>query len=365
MRSVVLTWERGRLARSGRDGRVPRRVERDEMTELSERQGKSAPPPLYEVIYRTLREHLAERRFPEGLIIGEAAVARAFQSSRIPAGVALRRLQDDGLLQNFDGRGFLAAREVGAAPVRLGLAEAGLRLPEALRSDLDIRNQRKRIYARIEHQIACCLPYGRFQLNESVLATAYGVSRTVAHEVLARLERSGLVTQDLNRRWYAGPLTRESMREHYEMRWLLEPVALSQSMSVLARQDLIAKRDRLRRVRNVRLTARIVEGVEQDLHVDVVLKCQNQQLRDAIRRSQLPLIATHDSFKRYRDAREMRTLLDEHETVFQHLIEGRLNEAMAALENHLRRSVAPSMELMSRFVSLPAARRVPFLTKIE
>jgi DNA-binding GntR family transcriptional regulator len=335
------------------------------MAYLSERQNKNGSPPLYEVIYRTLREHLAERRFPEGLIIGEAAVARAFQSSRIPAGVALRRLQDDGLLQYFDGRGFLAASKAGAPPLRLGLAEAGLRLPEAVRSDLDIRNQRKRIYTRIEHQIACSLPYGRFQLNESVLATTYGVSRTVAHEVLTRLERTGLITQDLNRRWYAGPLTREAMREHYEMRWLLEPVALSQSMSVLAEKDIVAKRDRIRRVRNVRLTARIVEGLEQDLHVDIVLKCQNQQLRDAIRRSQLPLIATHDSFKRYRDAREMETLLDEHEAVFQHLIEGRLSEATMALENHLRRSVAPSMELMSRLASLPATRRVPFLTRIE
>jgi DNA-binding GntR family transcriptional regulator len=334
------------------------------MTSASERQGKAGSPPLYEVIYQTLRKHLAERRFPEGLIIGEAAVARAFQSSRIPAGVALRRLQNDGLLQNFDGRGYLAANRAGARPVRLELAQAGLRLPAALRGDLDIRSQRKRIYARIEHQIACSLPYGRFQLNESVLAATYGVSRTVAHEVLTRLERSGLVTQDINRRWYAGPLTRELMCEHFEMRWLLEPVALSQSMTVLSLNDIVAKRARIRRARTLRLTAGIVEGLERDLHVDTVLQCRSQQLRDAIRRSQLPLIATHDAFKRYRDAKEMETLLAEHETVFEHLVEGRLSEAMAALEGHLRRSVAPSMELMSRFDCLPAARRVPFLVKI-
>jgi DNA-binding GntR family transcriptional regulator len=134
---------------------------------------------------------------------------------------------------------------------------------------------------------------------------------------------------------------------------------------VLAPKDIIAKRDRLRRARGVRLTARIVEGLEQDLHVDTVLQCQNHQLRDAIRRSQLPLIATHDSFKRYRDAEEMQTLLVEHEAVFQCLIEGRLCEAVAELESHLRRSVAPSMELISRLDSLPATRRVPFLTRIE
>jgi len=53
----------------------------------------------------------------------------------------------------------------------------------------------------------------------------HGVSRTVAHEVLTRLERTGLVTQDVNQRWYAGPLTVDLLREHYEMGWLLEPIA--------------------------------------------------------------------------------------------------------------------------------------------
>jgi len=47
------------------------------------------------------------------------------------------------------------------------------------------------------------------------------------------------------------------------------------------------------------------------------------------------------------------------------LIDGRLSDAMAALEGHLRRSVAPSMELMSRLESVPADRRVPFLVKVE
>jgi DNA-binding GntR family transcriptional regulator len=154
------------------------------------------------------------------------------------------------------------------------------------------------------------------------------------------------------------------MRDHFEMRWLLDPAALSQSMGVLAAEEIVERRERIRRARKLRLTARIVEGLERDLHVDTVLKCHNQQLRDAIRRSQLPLIATHDTFKRYRDAGEMETLLAEHEAVFQQLIDGDLTGAMAALERHLRRSVAPSLELMSRFDSLPAARRAPFLTRI-
>ena len=323
-----------------------------------------AGSPLYEIIHRVLRQHIADGRFPEGLILGESAVARAFRSSRIPAGAALRRLKDDGLVRRYSGRGFLVGGGGKAPPVRLDLLAAGLSLPDSLRRALDIRSRKERIYSQIEHQVACCLPYGRFQLNESVLAASYGVSRTVAHEVLTRLERAGLIGQGPNRRWYAGPLTPQSMGEHFEMRWLLEPIALKQSVNALAAEDLVAKRDRIRKARNSRLTSRIVEGLEHDLHVDTVLKCQNQQLRDAIRRSQLPLIATHETFKRYRDAREMTTLLAEHEAVFEHLIEGRWDEATGALEGHLRRSVAPSMALMNRFDPLPADRRVPFLVKV-
>jgi DNA-binding GntR family transcriptional regulator len=318
--------------------------------------------PLYEIIHRVLRQHIADGRFPAGLVLGESAVARAFRSSRIPAGAALRRLRDDGLVRSFSGRGFLVGAK-SEAPVRLDLPSAGLRLPDDLRWALDVRSRKARIYVQIEHQVACCLPYGRFQLNESLLAASYGVSRTVAHEVLTRLERAGLIAQGLNRRWYAGPLTPRLMHEHFEMRWLLEPIALSQSAGALAPDDLLVKRDRIRKARKSPLTSRIVETLERDLHVDTVLKCQNQQLRDAIRRSQLPLIATHETFKRYRDVGEMKTLLAEHEAVFQHLIDGRLPQAMAALESHVRRSVAPSMALMNR--PLPANRRVPFLVRVE
>ena len=43
------------------------------------------PRPLYEIIYVVLREHLLDSSFPTGLVLGEAGVARAFKSSRIPA----------------------------------------------------------------------------------------------------------------------------------------------------------------------------------------------------------------------------------------------------------------------------------------
>ena len=109
--------------------------------------------PLYEMIYRVLREHIADASLPKGLVVGEAAVARAFQSSRAPAAAALQRLKEEGLLRSFDGRGFLIGDAI-EEPLRLDLIEAGLTLPETDALNPSARNRRVRIYPEVEHVVA-------------------------------------------------------------------------------------------------------------------------------------------------------------------------------------------------------------------
>ena len=323
--------------------------------------GRSGPP-LYALIYDVLREHIVDGSFPPGLVLGETSVARAFQASRVPAAVALRQLKREGLLSDFDGRGYLTGQ--GAAPLRLDLREAGLRLPATLADELKIRNRRERIYPEVEHAVAACLAYGRFLLNESALAEHYGVSRTVAHEVLTRLERTGLVTQDLNQRWYAGPLTSELLSEHYEMRWLLEPIALAQALPRIAAEEIAAKLARAEAARSSRLKPADLESLERDLHVDLVHRCGNRQLRETIRRSQLPLIATHSTFEHDQDPREIETMVAEHIAILSALAANRHAEAMATLDAHLRRSLNPNIELLRKLAPLPKSRRPPYLVPV-
>ncbi len=321
--------------------------------------------PLYEVIYRSLRRQIADRSLPRGLVIGEAAVARAFQSSRIPAQAALRRLKDEGLLQSFEGRGLMVGSDAGVQPRRLDLIEAGLTLPDAETLKPTARNRRARIYPEVEHIVACCRQYGRFQLNESLLAEYYGVSRTVAHEVLTQLDRVGLVTQDRNRRWYAEPLTPEQMRQHFELRWLLEPVALDQAFPHLNPADLCAKRERIRRVQSARPTPAKLERLERDLHIDTVLTRPNSLINDAIKRSQLPLLATHDTFQRHLDTEEVELMLGEHIAIYERLIARERQAARQALEDHLKRSVETNVRKLGALGELPNSRRVPFLISAD
>ena len=321
----------------------------------------SAGLPLYELIYRVLRRQIADNSLPCGLVIGEAGVARAFQSSRIPAGAALRRLKEEGLLQTFGGRGLMVGSATTFEPLRLDLIEAGLAIPDAEALQSAARRRRTSMYSEVEHIVACCLQYGRFQLNESLLADHYSVSRTVAHEVIAQLDRAGLVTQDRNRRWYAGPLTADQMREHFELRRLLEPIALIQAFPRLDRRDLSDKRARvLAALRGKRTPARL-ETLERDLHIDTVLRCPNGRLADAVKRSQLPLLATHDTFQRHLDAEEVDLMLAEHLEIFDRLLDGDRSRASKTLEKHLKRSVETNVRRLGALGALPKSRRVPFL----
>ena len=104
-----------------------------------------------------------------------------------------------------------------------------------------------------------------------------------------------------------------------------------------------------------------LERLETDLHAEVVLSCANQQLREAIRKSQLPLIATHSTFAIHQDSQEIETMLGEHLAIFDHVLARRKKQAMMALEAHVRRSLEPNIERLKKLGPIPEELRPPFL----
>ncbi|THD43332.1 MAG: GntR family transcriptional regulator [Bradyrhizobium sp.] len=318
--------------------------------------------PLYNLIYEALREHLLDGSFPPGLVFGQSAVARAFRSSRVPAAAALRRLKEEGLLKTFAGDGLLAWSDETKKPLRMEFLDAGLRLPHLVAGGVDVRNYHGRIYPQVEHTIAALLAFGRFLVNETALAGHYGVSRTVAHEVLTRLERTGLIVRESNQRWYAGPLTTDRLRNHFEMRWLLEPQALGQSMDKLDQKIVAQRRAHVVKAAKQRFTALRLERLESEFHVLTVLHCANEQMVDAIRRSQLPLIPTHSTFALTARDDELGRMLNDHLEIYDLILAGRKSAAMSALENHIRRGLNPNIERLRNIGGLPDTLRPPFLT---
>jgi DNA-binding GntR family transcriptional regulator len=283
-----------------------------------------------------LRGQILAGSLPDGLLLSETEVGRFFGVSRAPASHALGRLSDEGLIYKHAGRGYILGGRT-TAKLRLSLKEAGLHVPPDIAVQLGFRNQRDRIYPNIERTIASTLALGLFQIAESDLAEHFHVSRTIAREILTQLLRVGLVEQQRNGRWTTATLSMQGIHDHYEVRILLEPVALVQAASainssVLKRVDRTIKRAATN-IEN--LGPAEMMQLERDLHHDIVLRCTNAAMRDAIHRSQLPLIATHITFADTRNFQDTHRVIVEHGTIVKALIQGRFEAAAAALKQHL------------------------------
>jgi DNA-binding GntR family transcriptional regulator len=324
-------------------------------------QDRATPAPLYEVIYAVLRDHLVGQRLSPGLVLSESNVARAFNASRVPVRAALRRLHAEGLINEFKGRGYLAGSG-DLLPIRMDLNEAGFQLPQLLATQLAARNRWEHIYPTVEHAIAICLAFGRFMINETTLAEHFSVSRTVAHEVLAKLERTGIVIRDQNQRWYAGPLTAKNIREHFQIRWLLEPVALRQAFSRLDKRDLERTRDELVAASDGQLSPEALQNIEQQLHVELISHCDNELLLETVMRSQLPLFAAHSAFHRYQRKAEIEGMVSDHAAILDLLMVGRLEPAASLLESHIKRALQTSIGIWEQLGDIPEEMLPNYMT---
>jgi DNA-binding GntR family transcriptional regulator len=313
-------------------------------------------PLLADAAYLLLRRHLDERRLPEGLVLGEANVAKALAISRTPARIALQRLADEGRVVGHAGRGLLVCYEnLAPEPVRMDLNLAGLDLADTERDGLDSSTAADRIYPHAEKAMASCMAFGRFWVNQTALASHFGISRTVAHDVLTRLEKVGVVLRDRNARWYVETLTPARAKEHYAMRALLEPEALALAYPRIERSQIEASWQRL--VASIQapqaLDAPMFDHIERDLHIELVHQCPNAQMVKVIQESQLPLIATHYTIERYGDSEQIRQSMLQHLAVLTPLMEGSPQRAAEALRHHL---LVASEVTVARIANLPALR---------
>jgi DNA-binding GntR family transcriptional regulator len=189
-----------------------------------------AQEPRYELITRVLRSNIQRGTLPEGLVLLEGPIAAVMQTSRVPVQSALRLLMSEGLVHRFEGRGYLVGQEgKGIAPLRRDVREFTLDVPNAVDDALQTRGTWRHVYEEVEEQVASCQIFGEFRIVETELSEYLGVSRTVARDVLARLQERGLIRKNASSHWIAGPLTARTLREKFELRSIIEPAALRMS----------------------------------------------------------------------------------------------------------------------------------------
>lgn len=118
------------------------------------------------------------------------------------------------------------------------------------------------------------------RLRAEHLAERWGVSPTPLRETFMRLAGEGLVVIEPQRGARVAPIEAEDAAELYELRLLLDPVALDRSMAAAgddgAYLDDVERAHRRLEARHRSLTD--VHDAHRDFHLSLVSRCPNQRL---------------------------------------------------------------------------------------
>jgi DNA-binding GntR family transcriptional regulator len=325
----------------------------------------------YEMVEEVLRQNILGGHIPRGLVLLEGPIAALMQTSRAPVQTALLRLEAQGIVRRFNGRGFMVAtRDEVLEPARLDLREIGLRIPKAIDDAMQSRASWERIYETVESDVAACLVFGRYRLIEAELAEHFKVSRTVVRDVLGRLEERGLVEKNQSSHWIAEPLTARSIREHFALRRILEPQALISAAPLLDRARLAAVFERFRQAEaafddDADPGARDLEAFETLLIDTCVFATPNQRLREEIRHNLLPVLAA-ERVLRQLGLPSDRAAITEHRLIVELLLQDAVAAAAAMLEAHLAAAERRSIAQIKIVAVLPEPQSVArYLTRLD
>lgn len=322
------------------------------MTESALSGASPSPTHLWQAAAEALADEIARGVLPPGTALSPTAVARRFGISRTPARRALDRLREAGLIEGE-----------AVAPV-----EGAPRAPRTpAPRQLTVPAEWERLYPDIELAIMSRTPLGGWRVNEAELARHHGVSRTVAREVVARLHQRGILRKDGSGRWVAPGLTPDYTDELYELRWVLEPVALEKAAPCLPPGYLAGLRDDLQTAmaEGALRDSSVLDRLEQQLHVDLLSHCANAALMQAMSLAQSLLVAHHVLYRWTLDLFGTEPFLAEHLEVVSRLEAGDVAGARDALVAHLRISRRRAMLRVEAVRDLIQPEPLPYLVRLE
>ncbi|WP_134678729.1 GntR family transcriptional regulator [Paracoccus ravus] len=292
-------------------------------------------PRLYQQATEMLSREIRAGALPHGTMVTQMGIAARFGISRAPARRALEDLAAVGLLLRLSS---------GRYQVQ-GSAPGGTGGPALSRPQLVAQPGWEMLYPEIEMEVVSRTSFGSWRLNEAQLARHYGVSRTVARDVVARLQNRGLLRKDDSGRWLAPGLTSHHIDELFELRWLLEPVAMEKALPHLPADMLGAMQAELEAAMapEAERNAALLDRLEHQLHVELLSHCGNDALIRALRLPQSLLIAHHMLYQLTLELFGTEPFLGEHLEIVNRMGTGDLEGAKAALVAHLRISRRRSM----------------------
>jgi DNA-binding GntR family transcriptional regulator len=321
-----------------------------------------ATPRLYARAFEILAGRIADGSLPTGAKLLESRIAEDFGISRAPARQALSRLAAAGLIVRSKGHGY----EVRGAARKSGASSAVVaRQAEPIR--LSASASWERIYSEVESAIVARTAVAGWRVIESELAKYYGVSRTVARDVAVRMQQRGVIKKDDKSRWYAPALTPDYVAELYEMRRLLEPVALTDALRSVPSGFVTGLRRHLEAslARAEELDGAALDALEEELHVRLLGHCGNRTLMDALRLYQSLLIAHSFLYGRAPHLYRVEPFLPEHLKIVECAEAGHAAEAAQALEKHLRVSLDRAVARIDVVARELRLEKLPYLAPLK
>lgn len=306
---------------------------------------RGTAPRLYQQAFDRLARQIREGTLTADARLTEAGIASQFGISRAPARRALAELQRTGLVSKVDGHGYRVRTPRSAdAPVPAGTggsdqpAGALGPAPSGAPVRLSPPSSWARIYDDVESEIVARIAFATWRINEAAMARHYGVSRTVTREVLGRLQQQGLIRKDHRSRWYAPALTPQHVGELYELRWMLEPVALEKAAPSVPADFLARMRTNLEsaQAQGDTVSGPTLDALETEMHVTLLDYCDNHTLMQTITLQQSLLIAHRFLYRWTQRLFDREPFLPEHLQVVDALEQGAPETAAKRLEAHLR-----------------------------
>lgn len=176
------------------------------------------------------------------------------------------------------------------------------------------------------------------RLIDAELVDELGVSRTPIRHALYQLQQARLIEASTGRGFHVVLFDAEDVRELYDLRTILEVAAVRAAAPRIPEHDLRAAYDELQTMRQTPETEAGPRFLRSDVrfhHQLVAGNSGNRRLAEAVaaQRAQMSLFMVGGT----RVPGGILAAIDEHETIIEVLLDGDVERAAAAMEQHVQR----------------------------
>lgn len=289
---------------------------------------------LAEKVYQHLRGQLAGRQLNVGDRINARQIASDLRVSRTTVNKALDRLVKDGLITIDESRHPI----VSALPAKLKVVTA---------PQFEFSNQTESTYEVLLEQIL----RGDYRPGEVVkerrLAMDIGVNPATIRRAAEWLRRDGLLDRLPRRGWQVTLLSPRDLKDAYDIRLLLEPLAIAGAIQRITTQDLDQLSEQTERLISMAEQATVYDRREADhqFHKVICEASGNHTLVQTL----LPLVrkVLLITTVGFRYGRSMRSF-EEHREILKAMYARDEKEAVKQIKSHLRHAMKFNAEMWER-----------------